>query len=165
MKKLLCLTMTIKACKNYCIHMEVRHIYFYVTITSKRVPITCTQSVLLCLCVSDFHTKSLYVFLAPTAHTVCPSHRNLLHINFPTPLPPGKWYCPPHSICFSYVQSRYFLEKFILKTLPTDITMPSTLAKWKHHVSESLIPDNPRFIITCFHKLFTAPTFWCVQKS
>jgi hypothetical protein len=29
-----------------------------------------TQSVLLCLCKSDFHTKTLYVFLAPTTHTL-----------------------------------------------------------------------------------------------
>jgi hypothetical protein len=48
--------------------MEVRHLYFSVMITSKRIPIISTQSVLLCLCISDFHTKTLYVFLAPTTH-------------------------------------------------------------------------------------------------
>jgi hypothetical protein len=28
------------------------------------------QSILLCLCISDFHTKTLYVFLASTTHTL-----------------------------------------------------------------------------------------------
>jgi len=65
--------------------------------------------------VSDFHIKTLYVFLAPTTHTLCPAHRNLLHINSPTPPPHGEWYCPQHSIYFFYLHSRYFSEKFVVK--------------------------------------------------
>ena len=58
--------------------------------------------------ISDFHTKILYVFLAPTTHTLCPAHRTLLHTNFEIPPPLGEWYCPQYSIYFYCLQSRYF---------------------------------------------------------
>lgn len=129
-----CFSINMKGCKNYCIHTEFRLLSFFVitdlqtadrysrstgfkwvviVITkAQRVPIIFTQAVLLCPCIRDFHTKTLYVFSAPTIHTVHPAHRDLLHFNFWTP-PPDEWYCPPYSTYFSCLHSKYFREKFV----------------------------------------------------